>query len=74
MWCSYKIVVAHTPAPATNKAQMTAGRRLLEGQKKLYLNSCVCFSVGKKYLRELFSARALALCKCCQHIPCEQAS
>lgn len=47
----------------------TAGRRLLEGQKKLYLNSCVCFSVGKKYLRELFSARTLALCKCCQHIP-----
>lgn len=75
MWCSYKIVVAHSPAPATNKAQMrTAGRRLLEGQKKLYLNSCVCFSVGKKYLRELFSARTLALCKCCQHIPCEQAS
>lgn len=42
-------VVKNPASPATNKAQTrVVGRRLLRGQKRLYLNSCVCFSVKKK--------------------------
>lgn len=42
-------VVTNPASPATNKAQTrVVGRRLLRGQKRLYLNSCVCFSVKKK--------------------------
>lgn len=45
-------VVTNRASPAANKARTRAvGRRLLRGQKKLYLNSCVCFSVKKKKKR-----------------------